>query len=171
MPPPLYYVVTILYMSALGLIVWSDLATRLVPDRAVVAVAVLGLAARLAAGPIAASESVAISAGLFFVLACLHVRGFLGGGDVKLIAAATLGLPPAGAVHLITATALAGGVLAGLHLLLRLLPHPAYCRPGASALVRVCTIERWRIRRHGSLPYAVAIAAGTAWALLLNFGS
>ena len=69
------------------------------------------------------------------------------------------------------ATALAGGVLVLLHLALRRLPAPTRCPPGAAGPRRVWTIERWRVRRRGALPYGVAIACGGTWAILSGWGA
>jgi prepilin peptidase CpaA len=97
----------------------------------------------------------------------------MGGGDVKLAAATAVGLPAGSIYQLIVYTALAGGVLACLHLALRfglrrLPPHAP--RRGACLIQRVVSAERWRIARHGSLPYGVAIACGGIWAVLTARG-
>ena len=108
-------------------------------------------------------------------------RGWIGGGDVKLLAACALLVPPGAVPELLLATAIAGGVLAALYLVLgRLLPRERRA-PGARSrrargarsrrvpgvrfgrsvlIVRVWRAECRRIRRRVSLPYACAIAAG-----------
>jgi prepilin peptidase CpaA len=68
-----------------------------------------------------------------------------------------------GVIQLLTITALAGGVLALGHLMLRLLPHPRLAPAGSSLVRRVYAIERWRNLRHAPLPYGVAIACGGIW--------
>ena len=145
---------------------WYDLATRTVPNSATILVAATGIMLRAMVSPSALAVSVALAAGLFCALVAAHAHGLLGGGDVKLIAAIALGLPPAGSLHLLMATALGGGVLALIHLALRILPHPARSPPGSSDLRRIWTIERWRIRRHAPLPYGVAIAAAGTWVFM-----
>jgi prepilin peptidase CpaA len=117
--------------------------------------------------------SAALALLLFVLLVLLHSRGIMGGGDVKLAAATAIGLPPASIYHFIVYTALAGGVLACLHLALRFgLRHssPHAPRRGAGLIQRVLSAERWRIARHGSLPYGVAIACGGIWAVLTARG-
>jgi prepilin peptidase CpaA len=111
-----------------------------------------------------------LAAGLFLALAMLHARGMLGGGDVKLAAAICLGLSPPSAYRFIFVTAMAGGVLALLHLLAR---HALRAAPprrppprGSPLPKRVFFAERWRIARRGSLSYGVAIACGGIWAVL-----
>lgn len=89
---------------------------------------------------------------------CWH-RGWLGGGDVKLLAAAAILVPPALVPGYISAVAFAGGGLALLYLLLeRLVPAPRPRHP-ASMPWRILVVECRRIRRRASLPYATAISA------------
>jgi prepilin peptidase CpaA len=100
-------------------------------------------------------------------------RGWLGGGDVKLIAAVGFVLPPLLCPAFIAAMAIAGGVLAmiygALALLLRHRTPPRPRRNGAIAVPlwrRVLCAERWRLSRGAPLPYATAIAAGYLFILL-----
>jgi prepilin peptidase CpaA len=153
-----------LVLLAIG--AWRDLATRTIPNWVCVAVALAGIAVRGLDGAGALAWSAGISVLLFLLLVPLHARGVLGGGDVKLAAAAALGLSASGTANFIVATVLAGGVLAALHLALRWLPASRPCAPGSRALRRVLAVERWRIRRHGPLPYGVAIACGAGWLTL-----
>ena len=66
----------------LAVAAWRDVATRLIPDRISVLVALLGLAERAAAGPAETVVSLALAAGLFLLLLPAVSRGVLGGGDV-----------------------------------------------------------------------------------------
>lgn len=153
---------------------WTDVATRVIPNGVVAALALVGLAARSFAGISAMGVSAALALLLFVLLVLLHSRGMMGGGDVKLAAATAIGLPAASIYHFIVYTALAGGVLACVHLALRFgLRHsqPRAPRRGASLIRRVLAAERWRIARHGSLPYGVAIACGGIWAVLTARGA
>jgi len=169
--PDLRAALALAVVALLGCAAWSDLATRRIPDRISLAVAAVGPLAAIATGINALLWSVALAALVFVALACLHARGWLGGGDVKLSTAIVLGLPPSGCYQFFIVTVLAGGMLALLHLTLRLLPIPAACPAGAAVLRRVCTAERWRICRKGPLPYGIAIACGGAWAILSGIGS
>jgi prepilin peptidase CpaA len=153
----------------LGIAAWRDVATRTIPDQVSLAIAVFGLALRCAEGWQAAAWSLAAAAVLFLLLLPCHARGLLGGGDVKLLAALAIGLPPLGSFQLVVATALFGGVLATLYLIMqRLLGEPLRTRPSATAsgLRRIAAVEAWRIRRRNSMPYGVAIAIGGALVLL-----
>ena len=161
---------TVAVVALLWLAAWCDVATRTIPNRICIALAIIGLIIRVTSGLHGMTLSVVTAAILFVALALLHVRKAIGGGDVKLLAALALGLPPLEVYHLMIATVFAGGLLAFLHLTLRLLPSPAPCPAGAANLHRVLAAERWRIRRHGSLPYGVAIACGGSLVFLSGIG-
>jgi prepilin peptidase CpaA len=160
---------SLFYLSAtsglLCVAAWRDISTRTIPDTVSIALALLGLILRLTQGLPAVALSVAVATGLFLVLLACHARGLIGGADVKLLTALTLGLSPAESYQVVTATALAGGVLAILYLGLsralasmRRPPRPARFR--RRLLPRIAAIELWRIRRRCALPYGVAIAVG-----------
>jgi prepilin peptidase CpaA len=100
---------------------------------------------------------------LLLLLIVIYQRGWIGGGDVKLLVALAIGLPLMGVIQLLTITALAGGVLALVHLMMRLLPYPKLAPAGSSLVRRVYAVERWRNLRHAPLPYGVAIACGGIW--------
>jgi prepilin peptidase CpaA len=166
--------VALLTICLLAIAAASDLATRMIPDEICIALAVLGLVVRLFAGITAVAVSVVVAIALFALLVLAHARGALGGGDVKLAAAMAVGLAPVQTYRFVVATVLAGGVLSLLHLLLRRAPPPARFVAGSAglaSLVRsIVTVERWRIRRKGSLPYGIAIACGGAWVTLAGLG-
>lgn len=153
-------------IGALGWAAWSDLAERSIPDRACLALAASGVAVQMAAGPRAFATSAGIAFVLFLVLFGLHSVRAIGGGDVKLFVAAALGQTPTGTIRLLVATALAGGVVALIHLSMRHLPRPALAPAGSSSLRRVYAAERWRVLRGAPLPYGVAIACGGIWTIL-----
>jgi prepilin peptidase CpaA len=142
----------------------QDLAARVVANGLSLAIAFVGLALQVAQGRVLASLATAL--GVFVIAALCWRRGWMGGGDVKLLAASALLVPPALVPGLVFAVAMAGGVLALLYLLLgRMLPPPSGRRP-ATRLGRILRIEQRRIRRRVSLPYASAIAAGALFILL-----
>lgn len=155
-------------LAALALLTFAalhDLAARIIPDWVSLALLPIGFWLRIWHGG-ALWSLVALL--LVFAGAVLVWRlGALGGGDVKLLAAATPLLPPAELPTLLAAVALAGGALALLYLLLRpLLRGGAAGERPRGLLARVRRVERWRIGRGGPLPYGIAIATGAAWALL-----
>jgi prepilin peptidase CpaA len=149
----------------LALVAAHDLAARTIPDRANLALLACGLALRAADGTLLPWGLVAALA--VFGLGFLAWRaGAMGGGDVKLLAAVALLVPPAAVPSLLLAVALAGGLLAATYLLAHRLARPAPAGPRPQGLLaRAARAEAWRISRRGPLPYGVAIAAGAVFAL------
>jgi prepilin peptidase CpaA len=162
---------SILTLTLLVVTAFIDVATRTIPDCISVALLATGLIVGIETGIGTLASSLAVSFLVFAALAVIHFRGMLGGGDVKLMAATSVQFPPEGIWRLFVATSLAGGLLVLLHLALRRLPGPARCPPGSYWPRRVWTIERWRVRRRGSLPYGVAIACGGIWTILAGWRS
>lgn len=142
-----------------------DVATRLIRNEICLALALLGMVAHLAS-PMLIVQSLIVAAILLLLLLVVYQRGWMGGGDVKLLVALAIGLPLSGVAQLLSITALAGGVLAVVHLMMRQLPYPKLAPAGSSLVRRVYAVERWRHLRHAPLPYGVAIACGGIWALL-----
>lgn len=150
-------------VAMLALAALHDIAFRTLPDWLSVVLFGCGILLRASAGELAAIIVPAmLVAGAAFGL--WHL-GWLGGGDAKLfIAVATL-VPPGRVFEMLLLVSLAGGGLALLFLALRLcLPPPTPIRP-IGLFRRVLRAEAWRLRRGGPLPYAVAIASGTAFTL------
>ena len=141
----------------------QDIAARIIPDTICASLAIIGLLLRIAEGGLLYSLIAALSIFALLMLGCL--RGWIGGGDVKLLSASILLMPPALVPSAIFCVGIAGGVLALLYILLRhIVPQPGP-RP-SRRLSRIWRAERFRIRRGGPLPYGVGIAAGCAFILL-----
>jgi prepilin peptidase CpaA len=141
-----------------------DCAVRTVPNLLCALLLLCGLALRLIGGDVGHG----MLAGVIVFAVCTLVWrfGWLGGGDVKLLAAAAVFEPPPAVPELVLYTSLAGGILALLYLVAgRLVPAPASTRPHR-LLSRIARCELWRLRRRGPLPYAAAIAAGGICATL-----
>jgi prepilin peptidase CpaA len=142
-----------------------DIATRSIRNEICLVLALLGIAGHFAS-PMQVAESLIAATILFLLLIVSYQRGWMGGGDVKLLVALAIGLPLMGVIQLLTITALAGGILAVVHLTMRLLPYPRLAPAGSSFVRRVYAIERWRHLRQAPLPYGVAIACGGIWTIL-----
>jgi prepilin peptidase CpaA len=153
----------------------SDLAIRRVPNWLSACLAAIGVALRIPAGDLPAGLGCGFA--VFVLGALCWRRGWLGGGDVKLMAAAALLVAPYRVPGLILAVALAGGALAIAYLSLRAMLNtwravaPVQEKPRQQAerknrLVRLMRIEFRRIRRGAPLPYASAICAGAIFVLL-----
>jgi prepilin peptidase CpaA len=139
-----------------------DIATRLIHNEICLTLALLGIASQFATRT-HVTESLVAATILLLLLIVVYQRGWIGGGDVKLLVALAIGLPLIGVIQLVTVTALAGGVLALAHLVMRLLPYPRLAPAGSSLLRRVYAVERWRNLRHAPLPYGAAIVCGGIW--------
>jgi prepilin peptidase CpaA len=98
---------------------------------------------------------------VFLAGALCFSRGYLGGGDVKLLAAATLWAGPGGTAPLLVLT----GVLGGLLALLLLIPPGAQIAAFARAKLGPAEVPE-KFAGATPVPYGVAIAAA---ALLVIF--
>ncbi|WP_027525449.1 prepilin peptidase [Bradyrhizobium sp. Ec3.3] len=157
-------IASILEILLLLYVATIDIATRLISNEICLALALLGIAGQLAS-PMQVAQSVIAATILFLPLFVACTRGWIGGGDVKLLVALAIGLPLTGVIQLLTITALAGGGLALVHLMMRNLPYPKLAPAGSSLARRVYAVERWRHLRHAPLPYGVAIASGGIWTI------
>ncbi|WP_428492348.1 A24 family peptidase [Rhodopila sp.] len=149
----------LILMAAFGLAVATlhDIGFRTIPDWLSATLAADGIALRLLDHHLPAG--VVCGVAVFILAAFCWRRGWLGGGDVKLLGATAILIPPTLVPGFVLAVSLAGGVLALLYLLLeRIVPAPRL-RHSASFLRRVLIVECRRIRRRTSLPYATAISA------------
>ncbi len=106
------------------------------------------------------------SLAVFLVAALCWRRGWIGGGDVKLLGAAALLVPPFQVPLMVGFVAFAGGLLALPYLATRGRLHVRNSARPIGLAARVLRAECWRLRRGGPLPYAVAIAAGVCVTLL-----
>lgn len=167
---------TFLFSITLALAAARDLLTRIVPDRLAIAALVLALVFRGLAGEIAPSL-ICAAVWLGFALV-LFLLGWMGGGDAKLLPGAALMVPPTipGQMGLVLAIGIFGGLLGIFYGGAQLLARYRHRRRGGgftgpargrSLLARWAMVEHWRLRRSRLIPYAVAIAGGTLWALWL----
>lgn len=141
-----------------------DVAFRTIPNWVSMAVLTDGVLLRLLDHCLPAALVCGV---VVFALAVLcWRRGWLGGGDVKLLGATAILVPPSLVPGYIVTIALAGGGLAVCYLLLeRIVPALRPCRR-APLLWRILVVECRRIHRRASLPYATAISAAAALMLM-----
>jgi prepilin peptidase CpaA len=138
---------------------WQDFRSMRIGNAlsaGIVAAFAVWLVAGLLSGKLPPSQALAaIGCGLavFAVAALGFAAGILGGGDVKLLAAASLFAGPALLLDFLLITAVVGGVL-GLAML-------AGAPIGPDAAIAPNGTMRGRLRR--GLPYGPAIAAGGLW--------
>lgn len=138
----------------------NDVALRTIPNGASVALVLIGAALRLQDGGIVVG--LLLAAAVFGVAVLCWQRGWMG-GDVKLLGATALVVPPLQVGSLLMLTALSGGVLAVLYLILSrgAARRPAAWSAGPRAARRAMAHlprgaaalrPRHRIRRHNPAP-------------------
>jgi prepilin peptidase CpaA len=148
-----------------------DIVARTVPNTVPACLLVLGLAQRLLSHTLL--PGLAWGLAIFVLATICWRRGWLGGGDVKLLPTGALMMPPMLCAEFLASVTLAGGVLALVYIVLAacarrrpLPPSSAIQRRRPVALWRRAIIaERWRLSRGVPLPYATAIAAGFLFTL------
>jgi prepilin peptidase CpaA len=159
-----------LILAGLALLLFAalhDIGFRTVPDCVSVALLAIGICWRLADRPALLLPGAAITITILLFTYWLWRRGWMGGGDVKLLTAAGMFVPPWLVPQLIFGTALAGGVLAIFYFLGGVVvKRPRGAARPANFIARVLRCEQWRLSRRGPLPYATAIAAGGVLATL-----
>jgi prepilin peptidase CpaA len=151
----------IAFATLLLLAAWQDWRTMQIADGISLGIAALFIPWALsgvAAGTFSLLDlalALACAAGMFGLAALAFAAGAMGGGDVKLAAAASLFAGPGLMLDFVTVTALVGGLL-GLAIL-------AGAPIGPLASTGDGTM---RARLRGNLPYGPAIAAGGLWVAL-----
>jgi prepilin peptidase CpaA len=161
MLPPIVAAALVLVFPALVIVgAVKDALSYTIPNWISLALVAAFPAAALAVGlpPAAMAAHLAAGAGVLAVGMLLFARGWLGGGDAKLLSAAVLWMGWPAALIFLLKVALAGGLLA---LTLKTVRSGAM-RPlmllGPKWVVRLSEPGR-------NVPYGVAIAAGALWAL------
>jgi prepilin peptidase CpaA len=152
-------------LTLLGQAAWTDIRERRIANATCLAIVALWpVFLAVTSGPVRPTAALQLALAVFAVGAILWSRGWLGGGDVKLLAATALWAGPSHILAFLLTTTLAGGALSllilwhargGFALLLPLqaaaarlgLPFAAAIAPGASSTP-------------ATLPYAVPIAFG-----------
>jgi prepilin peptidase CpaA len=135
------FLLAVLALLLLGAAV-MDLRARIIPDRLNIAVAVLAAGWWIANGLGLGAIGLQLLAALlvFGLFAGLFALGMIGGGDVKLLTALALWLPPMLLIKMLVLMVLAGGLLS-------------------------IAMIAWKFARKskaaGEVPYGVAIAAAT----------
>jgi prepilin peptidase CpaA len=165
----------LLWAAALGAVLgsaWTDLRDRIIPNELAGLVAACGLGLTILLRPEQAWIGLLAAIALIVLLGVAAHFGMIGGGDVKLIGAASLLFPPDRIGQLLVFIAVAGGLLGCGYLLARctlrrggLLRTPSTgAAAGASVVERRgwFSVECSRIAAGGPMPYALAILGGVA---------
>ncbi len=152
---PLEYIALAAFSALMAVAAFEDFRRLVIPNALTLALCALW-PLHLAAAPSLAGAfgSLGCALAVFVVGAFLFSRGYLGGGDVKLLSAAALWAGPAGTPPLLLLTGLLGGAL-GLLLLMPLGAH-------LIAMARL-RLGRMPAPTEGGMatpiPYGIAIAA------------
>src|SRR6185437_11936622 len=98
---------TALFLEILFLlyVAMIDIATRSIRNEICLVLALLGIAVQFASQT-HVTESLIAATILLLLLIVIYQHGWIGGGDVKLLAALAIGLPLMGVIQLLTITAL-----------------------------------------------------------------
>jgi len=143
---------TLVIAAAIG-----DLLTMRIPNwlNGVTALSVVPMAL-LAGMPLAVAQGHLLAGTVMLVLGfALFARGYVGGGDAKLMAAAGLWIGWSSLLPFVLITTLAGGALAIVCKLWQMLR--------TEQEVRDFVWFRRVLRTHLELPYGIAIAVGAVW--------
>lgn len=136
----------------------EDAARLRISNVTVLLVLVCAVAAAAVAGPeVGLWQNLVVFLALLAVGTPMFAAGKLGGGDVKLLAATGLWFDFRGALWMLIMVALAGGVLALVVLILRMI--------GWSEGLRQKVVL---LRPKAGIPYGVAIAAGSLIAIAVQ---
>lgn len=150
-------------LALLSLASLRDIRVRLIPNRLVLSVTAIGLLAGALDRPSTLWISFLLAFLLLVILGVLGHYDMLGMGDAKMIAAVTLLAPVDRVAVLLFAIIMAGGLLSAVYLALnRIFKQRRGNRPTNTAFARWLHRERVRIASGQSVPYGVAIFAGTA---------
>lgn len=134
----------------------TDIRSRKIPNALPIGMVIMFFAAAIALPQVEWLAATGVALAVFVIGAALFATGKVGGGDVKLLTACALWSGVSGLLPLLIVTALAGGVLAIIHLAPALFDYlrAKFFAGAASA------------KAFNSLPYGVAIAAGGTFTIV-----
>ncbi|MFQ5692087.1 MAG: prepilin peptidase [Nitrospinota bacterium] len=147
-----------------------DVRRGIIPNRLTLSGFLGGLAWHLTlGGGVLFALAGAATASLLFLVP--HLRGGIGGGDIKLFAAVGAFLGPLSGLRVAIGAAAAGGVLAAAFLLARAMANrrdkATPKDPGGRNVRREAGVRpEGRTRNWGAIPYGPAIAVGTALSIM-----
>ena len=163
MAPQLQFAVLVAFAALMLLAAFEDLRRLMIPNALTLSLCVLWPLYALATPSLfGLLGSLGCALIVFLVGAVCFSRGYLGGGDVKLLAAATLWAGPAGTPPLLVLTGVLGGMLA----LFLLMPPGAYVAGLARTKLGPADTPA-RIGAATPVPYGIAIAAAAMIVIFL----
>jgi prepilin peptidase CpaA len=140
-----------------------DLRTRRIPNALVISLFVCGLAVNALGGWHQMLVQIALTAGVLFAGSIAFSLRLIGGGDVKLLAAAcgTLGYPAA--QNLLLYTVLCGGIIALVYSAIRGQLRATLTNVYAMTLPMFAGVRPAKLQTGTAMPYALAIFAGACF--------
>ncbi len=141
-----------------------DVLTRRIPNALTASMAILGVfVCWFGRGPASLQAGLLAAGGSFVLGMTLLALRVMGGGDVKLFAAASLWLGPALSITAALATAIAGGVVAVYFL------RTAEVRNAVAARSKFSQFQLDDEPDDDRVPYGIAISVGCVWAWWSQF--
>ena len=164
-------------VAALFAVALVDLGHRIVPNRLVLVIAACGVGRRLLSAPGLIWFDLLAAASIVVALGLLAHHEWIGGGDVKLIAAVALLFPLSDVGALLLSIAVAGGLLGCAYLAIRAtvtrIPKPRFCPADTQdtqdttwGLEHLLSGERMRIAAGEPMPYALAVLGGVIYRIV-----
>lgn len=160
----------VLWVSVVALTVAAiqDARVRIIPDTCVAVVAICGIVLHAGHGWQAVGFALAVSSAVLSAMVALFHFRLVGGGDAKLIPAASLLFPAAQVPAFLVLTAIAGGVLSLIMLFGGFMRSKFAAQwPQFSVAYDSDTISEFGFQGPG-LPYAVAILGGVVTTLAMS---
>lgn len=155
---------------------WKDVTQRKIPNTLLVVASAWALLWSTTAGGVGLSAALIGGVVALVVFLGLHVTGAMGAGDVKLMAVVGLFLGQSDVLIVCLSVLIAGGLQSViwavwtsrlrevLHNAWQTLSHSMFSLAGGT-----WPAQAEPVTLHGSMPYALSIAAGTGAHLLLKF--
>ena len=151
------------FAGLMSLAAFEDLRRLLIPNALTLSMCALWpLYVAATPSPVIILGSLGCAAAVFLAGAFCFSRGYLGGGDVKLLAVGTLWAGPSATPALLVLTGVLGGMLA----LFLLLPPGAYVTAIARAKLGPDSAQT-KIGTGTPVPYGIAIAAASVLVIFL----
>ena len=166
-PASVHLLVLGLFFGLLAVAVLTDVEALRIPNRLCLALVAI-YPAHLLASPIAVDlpGALMLATAVFVAGLGAFAAGWMGGGDVKLMAATALWVGPGAFIDFLLITAIAGGVISLLMLSGLRFTVAQAAEAAGFAEIRDVILGR-------SIPYGIAIAAGgwaAGWRMLMTAG-
>ncbi len=145
-----------------------DVRTRRIPNALVIALFVCGFVLSVLAGWQSVAACIGIAAAVLVAGSFAFSLRIIGGGDVKLLAAAAATLGYHAAAGFILYTLLCGGIIAVVYSAMRGRLRATFANVQTIALPMFAGIKPERLSGGTPMPYALAIFAGALVSALAN---